>query len=61
MIDIQMIPGFKNIMLGGEGLFVTIPPDQMISKMAQKISPGGGFGQSVSVAVEAEQQMRQQG
>lgn len=55
--DVQMMPGFKNVMFGGEGLFVTtlkgpgtvwlqgMPPDRMISEIARKVPSGGlGFG-----------------
>lgn len=53
--DIQMMPGIKNAMFGGEGLFVTtlsgpgclwlqgMPPDRMIAELARRI-PGGGLG-----------------
>lgn len=55
--DVQMIPGIKNAMFGGEGLFVTtltgpgsvwlqgMPPDRMIAEIARRIpGPGIGFG-----------------
>jgi hypothetical protein len=54
--DIQTMPGFKNVLFGGEGLFVTtltgpgtvwlqgMPPDRMISEIVRKIPSGGGIG-----------------
>jgi uncharacterized protein (TIGR00266 family) len=54
--DIQMMPGVKNIMFGGEGLFVTtltgpgkiwlqgMPPDRMIAEIASRVPGGRGFG-----------------
>lgn len=55
--DIQMMPGFKNVVFGGEGLFVTTltgpgtiwlqgqPPERMISEIARRVPSGGvGFG-----------------
>jgi hypothetical protein len=53
--DIQMMTGVKNIMFGGEGLFVTtlcgpgkvwlqgMPPDRMIATIASRV-PAGGLG-----------------
>jgi uncharacterized protein (TIGR00266 family) len=53
--DIQMMPGIKNAMFGGEGLFVTkltgpgkvwlqgMPADRMISEIARRV-PAGGIG-----------------
>lgn len=53
--DIQMMPGIKNAMFGGEGLFVTtlkgpgkiwlqgMPPDRMIAEIARRV-PAGGLG-----------------
>mmetsp|Transcript_40270 Transcript_40270/g.56697 ORF Transcript_40270/g.56697 Transcript_40270/m.56697 type:complete len:213 (+) Transcript_40270:852-1490(+) len=55
-----MMPGFKNVMFGGEGLFVTtlcgpgtvwlqgMPPDRMISEIARRV-PAGGIGLGVPV------------
>lgn len=52
--DIQMIQGFKNVLFGGEGLFVTTltgpgtvwlqgqPPQRMISEIARRVPSGGG-------------------
>mmetsp|Transcript_21157 Transcript_21157/g.31373 ORF Transcript_21157/g.31373 Transcript_21157/m.31373 type:complete len:433 (+) Transcript_21157:200-1498(+) len=60
--DVQMMPGFKNVMFGGEGLFVTtlkgpgtvwlqgMPPDRMISEIARKV-PGGGIGLGIPIGV----------
>jgi uncharacterized protein (TIGR00266 family) len=57
--DIQMMPGIKNAMFGGEGLFVTtlkgpgkiwlqgMPADRMIAEIARRMPSGGlpiGFG-----------------
>lgn len=53
--DVQMMPGIKNAMFGGEGLFVTtmegpgqiwlqgMPPDRMIAEIARRV-PGPGIG-----------------
>jgi len=54
--DVQMMPGFKNVLFGGEGLFITTltgpgtvwlqgqPPQRMISEIARRVpSRGGGF------------------
>ena len=54
MIDIQMLQGFKNVLFGGEGLFVTTltgpgtvwlqgqPPQRLISEIARRVPSGGG-------------------
>jgi uncharacterized protein (TIGR00266 family) len=54
--DIQMLSGIKNIMFGGEGLFVTtltgpgkiwlqgMPPDRMIAEIASRVPAGSGLG-----------------
>jgi len=55
--DVTMMPGIKNAMFGGEGLFVTtltgpgrvwlqgMPPDRMIAEIARRVpGPGIGFG-----------------
>jgi len=51
--DVQTMPGFKNVLFGGEGLFVTtltgpgtiwlqgMPPDRLISEIARRIPSGG--------------------
>ncbi|CAN0150091.1 unnamed protein product, partial [Ectocarpus sp. 13 AM-2016] len=50
--DVQTIPGFKNVVFGGEGLFITkltgpgtvflqgLPFDRMVDQIARRI-PGG--------------------
>lgn len=55
-LDIQMMQGFKNVLFGGEGLFVTTltgpgtvwlqgqPPQRMISEIARRVPSGGGIG-----------------
>lgn len=60
--DVQMMPGFKNVMFGGEGLFVTtlkgpgsvwlqgMPPERMISEIARRV-PGGGLGFGVPLGM----------
>lgn len=59
--DVQMIPGFKNVMFGGEGLFMTTltgpgtvwlqgqPPQRMISEIARRVPSGGGIGLAVPI------------
>jgi uncharacterized protein (AIM24 family) len=59
--DIQMIPGFKNVLFGGEGLFMTTltgpgtvwlqgqPPQRMISEIARRVPSGGGIGLAVPI------------
>uniref|UniRef100_A0A7S4J9C2 Altered inheritance of mitochondria protein 24, mitochondrial n=1 Tax=Odontella aurita TaxID=265563 RepID=A0A7S4J9C2_9STRA len=59
--DIQTMPGFKNVMFGGEGLFVTTltgpgtvwlqgqPPQRMISEIARRVPSGGGIGLAVPI------------
>lgn len=54
------MPGFKNVLFGGEGLFVTTltgpgtvflqgqPPQRMISEIARRV-PGGGIGLAVPI------------
>lgn len=54
-----MISGFKNVMFGGEGLFMTTltgpgtvwlqgqPPSRMISEIARRVPSGGGIGLAV--------------
>ena len=53
--DVGMMPGIRNVMFGGEGLFVTtltgpgqvwlqgMPPDRMIAEIARRV-PGPGIG-----------------
>mmetsp|Transcript_12811 Transcript_12811/g.20922 ORF Transcript_12811/g.20922 Transcript_12811/m.20922 type:complete len:237 (+) Transcript_12811:445-1155(+) len=57
--DVQMVPGFKNVLFGGEGLFLTTltgpgtvwlqgqPPQRMISEIARRVPSGGGIGLAV--------------
>lgn len=57
--DVQMVPGFKNVLFGGEGLFMTTltgpgtvwlqgqPPQRMISEIARRVPRGGGIGLAV--------------
>eukprot|EP00581_Thalassiosira_minuscula_P031287 CAMPEP_0183763108 /NCGR_PEP_ID=MMETSP0739-20130205/9477_1 /TAXON_ID=385413 /ORGANISM="Thalassiosira miniscula, Strain CCMP1093" /LENGTH=356 /DNA_ID=CAMNT_0026001465 /DNA_START=10 /DNA_END=1081 /DNA_ORIENTATION=+ len=57
--DIPMVPGFKNVVFGGEGLFMTTltgpgtvwlqgqPPQRMISEIARRVPSGGGIGLAV--------------
>jgi len=61
--DVSMMPGIKNAMFGGEGLFVTtltgpgtvwlqgMPPDRMISEIASRIPSGGGIGLGVPIGM----------
>mmetsp|Transcript_8769 Transcript_8769/g.8895 ORF Transcript_8769/g.8895 Transcript_8769/m.8895 type:complete len:251 (-) Transcript_8769:353-1105(-) len=58
--DVQMMPGFKNAMFGGEGLFVATlkgpgtiwlqgqPADRMISEISRRV-PGGGIGLGIPI------------
>lgn len=60
--DIQMMPGIKNVMFGGEGLFVTtlkgpgkvwlqgMPPDRMIAEIARRV-PSGGPGIGIPIGL----------
>lgn len=57
------MPGFKNVMFGGEGLFVTtltgpgivwlqgMPPDRMISEIARRVPSGGGGGLGIPIGI----------
>ena len=59
--DIEMISGFKNVVFGGEGLFLTTlkgpgtvwlqgqPPQRMISEIARRVPSGGGIGLAVPI------------
>eukprot|EP00557_Chaetoceros_sp_GSL56_P002255 CAMPEP_0176502028 /NCGR_PEP_ID=MMETSP0200_2-20121128/14518_1 /TAXON_ID=947934 /ORGANISM="Chaetoceros sp., Strain GSL56" /LENGTH=533 /DNA_ID=CAMNT_0017901039 /DNA_START=66 /DNA_END=1667 /DNA_ORIENTATION=+ len=63
--DVQMMPGFKNVMFGGEGLFVTtltgpgivwlqgMSPDKMISEIARRMPSGGGIGLGIPIGMGA--------
>ena len=56
-----MITGFKNVLFGGEGLFMTTltgpgavwlqgqPPQRMISEIARRVPSGGGIGLAVPI------------
>jgi len=60
--DVQMLPGIKNVMFGGEGLFVTtltgpgniwlqgMPPDRMIAEIARRV-PSGGIGMGIPIGM----------
>jgi len=62
IIDVQTMPGFKNVLFGGEGLFITtlsgpgtvwlqgLPPDRMISEIARRI-PSGGIGLGIPIGL----------
>lgn len=59
--DVQMLKGFKNVLFGGEGLFITTltgpgsvwlqgqPPQRMISEIARRVPSGGGIGLAVPI------------
>jgi len=59
--DIQIVQGFKNVLFGGEGLFLTtltgpgtvwlqgMPPQRMVSEIARRVPSGGGIGLAVPV------------
>lgn len=61
--DVQMVPGIKNAMFGGEGLFLTtlrgpgqvwlqgMPPDRMIAEIARRVPSGPGIGLGVPIGV----------
>mmetsp|Transcript_5205 Transcript_5205/g.14754 ORF Transcript_5205/g.14754 Transcript_5205/m.14754 type:complete len:483 (+) Transcript_5205:107-1555(+) len=61
--DVSMMPGIKNAMFGGEGLFITtltgpgtvwlqgMPADRMISAIAQRVPAGGGIGLGVPLGI----------
>jgi uncharacterized protein (TIGR00266 family) len=60
--DVQTMPGFKNVMFGGQGLFVTtltgpgtvwlqgMSPDKMISEIARRL-PSGGIGLGIPIGM----------
>ena len=60
--DVQMMQGFKNVVFGGEGLFITtlkgpgrvwlqgMPPDRMISEIARRV-PSGGIGLGIPIGM----------
>ena len=59
--NVQMMPGIKNAMFGGEGLFVTtltgpglvwlqgMPADRLIAEIARRVPSGSGFGLGVPI------------
>lgn len=61
--DVQTMPGFKNVLFGGEGLFITTltgpgtvwiqgqPPQRMISEIARRVPSGGGIGLPLGVPI----------
>eukprot|EP00814_Leptocylindrus_danicus_P010281 CAMPEP_0116027728 /NCGR_PEP_ID=MMETSP0321-20121206/14864_1 /TAXON_ID=163516 /ORGANISM="Leptocylindrus danicus var. danicus, Strain B650" /LENGTH=420 /DNA_ID=CAMNT_0003501263 /DNA_START=126 /DNA_END=1385 /DNA_ORIENTATION=- len=61
--DVQTMPGFKNVLFGGEGLFITTltgpgtvwlqgqPPQRMISEIARRVPSGGGIGLGLPIGM----------
>lgn len=61
--DVTTMPGFKNVVFGGEGLFVTtltgpgtvwmqgMPPDRMVNEIARRVPRGGGIGLGVPIGL----------
>ena len=61
--DVTMMNGFKNVMFGGEGLFLTtltgpgavwlqgMPIDRMVSEIARRVPSGGGIGLGIPIGV----------
>ena len=59
--DVTTLPGFKNVLFGGEGLFVTtltgpgtvwlqgMPVDRMVSEIARRVPSGGGIGLGIPI------------
>jgi len=59
--DVQMVQGFKNVVAGGEGLFMTTltgpgvvwlqgqPPQRMVSEIARRVPSGGGIGVGIPI------------
>lgn len=59
--DVEQVSGFKNVIFGGEGLFLTTltgpgtvwlqgqPPQRMISEIARRVPSGGGIGLAVPI------------
>jgi hypothetical protein len=57
-----MLSGFKNVMFGGEGLFITTltgpgtvwlqgqPPQRMVSEIARRV-PSGGIGVGIPIGM----------
>lgn len=58
-----MVKGAKNVVFGGEGLFMTtlrgpgtvwlqgMPPDRMVSEIMRRLPPGGGIGLGIPIGV----------
>jgi uncharacterized protein (AIM24 family) len=61
LTDVQMMPGIKNVLFGGEGLFVTTltgpgtvwlqgqPPQRMIAEIARRVPSGGGLAVPIPI------------
>jgi uncharacterized protein (AIM24 family) len=59
--DVQMLSGFKNVLFGGEGLFITTltgpgtvwlqgqPPQRMVSEIARRVPSGPGIGLGIPI------------
>ena len=59
--DVEQVSGFKNVIFGGEGIFLTTltgpgtvwlqgqPPQRMISEIARRVPSGGGIGLAVPI------------
>ena len=59
--DVTMMPGFANVVFGGQGLFVTtltgpgtvwlqsMPMDRMVSEIARHVPSGGGIGFGIPI------------
>lgn len=59
--DVQMMQGFKNVLFGGEGLFITTltgpgpvwlqgqPPQRMVSEIARRAPSGGGLAFGIPI------------
>ncbi|KAL7457770.1 hypothetical protein ACHAWC_010733 [Mediolabrus comicus] len=59
--DVTMMSGFKNVLFGGEGLFITtltgpgtvwlqgMPIDRMVSEIARRVPSGGGIGLGIPI------------
>lgn len=63
--DVQMMKGVKNVMFGGEGLFMTsltgpgtvflqsMPFDRVVASIASRVPRGGGMGMGVPIGMGA--------
>jgi uncharacterized protein (AIM24 family) len=61
--DVTTLSGFKNVLFGGEGLFVTtltgpgkvwlqgMPVDRMVSEIARRVPSGGGIGLGIPIGM----------